>query len=159
VKESREYPTRPFVGAGAIVRKGKKVLLVKRKYPPNDGLWSLPGGLVELGETAQEAAMREVKEETGLSVGVDRLFDVGSEIQLDPDSRTRYHFILVDYLATPTGGIFRLNAESSGHGWFSSDEIKKLDMSRGTRKVLELYFRSTSRALGSARRPQGKRSS
>ena len=82
MKERGEYPTRPLVGAGAVVHTGSKVLLVKRKYPPNEGRWALPGGLVELGEGVQDAAVREEREYTGLKVVVEGLIDVGTDIHL-----------------------------------------------------------------------------
>jgi 8-oxo-dGTP diphosphatase len=160
MKESREYPSRPLVGAGAIVRRKGTVLLVRRKYEPNRGLWALPGGLVEVGESVQDAVVREVKEETGLGVRLEGLFDVGTDIHLDDRSKLRYHFVLIDYVATPASGRVRLNNESSEYGWFSSAEIGKLEISRGTRDVLESYFRRAGTSVNrSARRPRGKRSS
>ncbi len=160
MKESREYPSRPLVGAGAIVIRRGHVLLVKRKFQPNRGLWALPGGLVEVGESVQEAVLREIKEETGLTVRLVGLFDVGTDIHLDDRSKPRYHYVLIDFIAMPVSGRVRLNDESSAYGWFSSAEIEKLKMSRGTRDVLQSYFgRPDSAANGSARRPQGKRSS
>jgi ADP-ribose pyrophosphatase len=140
VKARREYPSRPLVGAGALVRKGSKVLLVKRKYPPNEGRWAIPGGLVELNERVEEAAVREVKEETGLDVDLEKLLDVATDIHLDERMRPRYHYVLVDYLARRVGGRVRLNEESSDFGWFTAKETRKLDMSEGTRDVLVLHF-------------------
>lgn len=158
----REYPSRPLVGAGIIVRRDRdqKVLLIKRKFPPNEGRWSLPGGMVELGETPRDAATREVKEETGLKVVIEKLFDVGSDIHFGSRSKPKYHFVLIDYVAKYTGGKVRLNQESSSYGWFSFAEMVGLDMSAGTTKVLKRFFRQDlSTNLRSARRPLGKRSS
>jgi len=137
----REYPSRPLVGAGAVVRDGPKVLLIKRKYPPNEGRWALPGGLVELSERVQDAVVREVKEETGLVVALYGLLDVGTDIHLDERSRPKYHYVLVDYLAHRVGGRVRLNEESLAFGWFTAEQMRKLDMSEGTRDVLSLHFR------------------
>ncbi len=159
MNESREYPSHPLAGVGAVLHKGHKVLLIKRKYPPNEGHWALPGGLVELGESVQDAVVREVKEETGISVRLEGLLDISTDIHLDATSKLRYHYVLIDYVARPVGSRVRLNDESSAYGWFSSDEVKKLDMSRGTREALALYFaRRPTYAKGSARRPTGKRS-
>ena len=130
-----------MVGAGAVVHRDGKVLLVKRKYPPNEGRWALPGGLVELGEDVQAAASREIREETGIEVEIERLLDVQTDIHTDGDSRLEYHYVLVDYLAKPVGGRFKLNSESSASGWFSYAQTKSLDMSLGTRSVLGLYFK------------------
>jgi ADP-ribose pyrophosphatase YjhB (NUDIX family) len=141
VKARREYPSRPLVGAGAVVCDGPKVLLIKRKYPPNEGRWAIPGGLVELGERVQDAVVREVKEETHLEVVLAGLLDVATDIHLDERSRPKYHYVLVDYLAHRIGGRVRLNAESSDFGWFTAEQVRKLDMSEETREVLALHFR------------------
>ncbi len=117
------------------------MLLIKRKFPPHQGKWAIPGGLVELGERAEEAAAREAREETGLTVKVERLLDVGSDISLEGSSTPEYHYILVDYVAKPAPGRVKLNAESSAFGWFTSGEVEKLEMSDGTRAVLAKYFK------------------
>ena len=140
MKGRRRYPSRPLVGAGAVVRKGAKVLLLKRRYPPNKGLWALPGGLVELGESVQAAAVREVEEETGLKVKLERLLDVQTDIHKDHEGRLEYHYILVDYLATPTNGRTRPNEEASAYGWFDERQASRLKMSGGTRAVLKSVF-------------------
>jgi 8-oxo-dGTP diphosphatase len=160
VKASREYPSRPIVGAGAVVHRGDAVLLVKRKYPPNEGRWAIPGGLVEIGEKVEDAAAREVLEETGLKVELEGLLDVGTDIHTGGGSKVKYHFVLVDYLAKPIGGRVALNEESSAYGWFTEGELASLDMSKGTRDVVKIYF-SQRRSPGtrSARRPTGMRSS
>ncbi len=140
----RRYPTRPLVGAGAVVHRRGRVLLVRRNNPPNQGRWALPGGLVELGETVQGAAAREILEETGLEVKIEALLDVQTDIHKDLGSKLEYHYILVDYLARPVGGRLRLNSESSDSGWFTSAQTKRLPMSEGTREVLGIYFRQRS---------------
>lgn len=145
MKESRRYPSRPLVGAGAVIHRGSKVLLVRRKNPPNRGRWALPGGLVELGESVESAAAREVLEETGLKVDLDGLIDVQTDIHLDADSRFEYHYILIDYTATPGPGPVVLNGESSEYGWFREPELKELEMSAGTKNVLSLYFKRAVR--------------
>jgi len=141
----RRYPTRPLVGAGAVVHRRGRVLLLRRKNPPNAGKWALPGGLVELGETVQEAAVREIKEETGLSVAVEGLLDVQTDVHMDADSRIEYHYVLVDYLAKPVSGRMKLNAESSASRWFTRGQVGRLDMGRGTKTVLEMFFRKRLR--------------
>jgi len=136
----RRYPTRPLVGAGAVVHRGRRVLLVKRRNPPNKGKWALPGGLVELGETVQDAAVREIREETGLTVEIEGLLDVQTDLHMDGRSRIEFHYVLVDYLAKPVSGRLTLNSESSDSGWFTKIQVGRLDMSRGTRAVLSVFF-------------------
>ena len=80
------------------------VVLIRRRYEPLAGEWSLPGGAVEVGETLQAAIAREVLEETGLAVDVGPVVEVFDRIMLDPSERVQYHFVLIDYLCRPIGG-------------------------------------------------------
>ena len=97
-QDGRQYPERPIVGVGAVIVQDGKVLVVKRKYEPLAGQWSLPGGTLELGETLQEGVAREMREETGLEVEVGPVIEVFDRIMTDDARRVRYHFVLVDYL-------------------------------------------------------------
>lgn len=101
---TREYPSRPFVGVGAVVLDGERVLIVKRKYEPLAGQWSLPGGAVDVGETLEECLAREIREETGLEIAVGPVIEVLDRITRDEEGRVRYHFVLIDYLAWVVGG-------------------------------------------------------
>jgi len=104
IADSREYPARPIVGVGAVIMVDERVVLIRRRYEPLAGRWSLPGGTVELGETLEEGVGREMKEETGLDVEVGAVIEVFDRIVLDDERRVRYHFVLVDYLCWPIGG-------------------------------------------------------
>jgi ADP-ribose pyrophosphatase YjhB (NUDIX family) len=100
----RKYPPRPVVGVGAVIVDEGRVVLIKRKYEPLAGQWSLPGGTLEIGESLEAGVAREMREETGLEVAVGPVVDVFDRILLDTEGRVRYHFVLIDYLCRPIGG-------------------------------------------------------
>src|SRR5688572_1313682 len=102
--DTRSYPDRPIVGVGAVVLMDGKVVLIKRRFEPLAGQWSLPGGTLEVGETLEAGAAREILEETGLVVDVGAVVEVFDRILFDPDKKVRYHFVLIDYLCRPIGG-------------------------------------------------------
>jgi 8-oxo-dGTP diphosphatase len=104
VNDTRKYPDRPFVGVGAVVVDSGNVLIVKRKFEPLAGQWSIPGGAVELGETLEACVAREMREETGLDIAVGPVIEVFDRITRDEQGGVRYHFVLVDYLCWPVGG-------------------------------------------------------
>ena len=101
---SRRYPERPVVGVGAVIVQDGRVVLIKRRFEPLAGQWSLPGGTLELGETLETGVAREIREETGLEIEVGPVVEVFDRILLDPDQRVRYHFVLIDYLCRAIGG-------------------------------------------------------
>ncbi len=111
VTDRRRYPDRPFVGVGAVIVDGDRVVLIKRRYEPLAGEWSLPGGAVEVGETLEECVAREMLEETGLEVEVGPVIEVFDRISRDDDGRVRYHFVLVDYLCWPIAGDLRAGSD------------------------------------------------
>jgi ADP-ribose pyrophosphatase YjhB (NUDIX family) len=107
----RTYPERPIVGVGAVILVGSDVVLVKRRYEPLAGQWSLPGGGLELGESLEAGVAREILEETGLVVDVGPVVEVFDRILVDESGRVRYHFVLVDYLCHPRGGDLRAGTD------------------------------------------------
>lgn len=108
----RHYPSRPVVGVGAVVlAEAGKVVLVKRAHEPLAGQWSLPGGMLELGETLEAGAAREILEETGLVVEVGPAIEVFDRILVDDEGRVRYHFVLVDYLCRPRSGVLEAGTD------------------------------------------------
>jgi ADP-ribose pyrophosphatase YjhB (NUDIX family) len=126
VSASREYPNRPVVGVGAVVLIASAdaarfgwdgespdpgVVLVKRKFEPLKGQWSLPGGGLEVGETLEAGLARELVEETGLIVDVGPIVEVFDRIVADAQGRTQYHFVLIDYVCRPTGGLLRAGSD------------------------------------------------
>jgi len=111
VNDTRQYPERPIVGVGAVIVEAGKVVLVRRRYEPLAGRWSLPGGTLELGETLETGVVREMREETGLDVEVGPVIEVFDRIFLDGERRVQYHFVLVDYLCWPVGGDLQAGSD------------------------------------------------
>jgi len=108
---SRQYPDRPIVGVGAVVVVDGKVVLIRRRFEPLKGQWSLPGGAVELGETLEDSIAREIQEETGLEIEVGPVIEVFDRIIKDDESRVEYHYVLVDYLCWPIAGELRAGSD------------------------------------------------
>ncbi len=128
---SREYPEHPRVGVGAVVLHGTSVLLVKRGRPPGVGKWSLPGGLVHLGETTREAVVREVAEECGLAITVADVAGVVERVVRDDVGRIRYHYVLVDYLAFPDSTRVAPGSDAAEVQWIEIDRVVELDTTEG----------------------------
>lgn len=134
---SREYPERPVAAVGAVVVDNGKVLLIRRGKPPRPGQWSLPGGGQELGETYVEAAIREVREETGLVIEVLGLVDVVDSITRDESGAVRFHYLLADIVARPVGGTLQAGGDASEARWFSPEEAFALPLWSETIRVIE----------------------
>lgn len=142
-ENQRAYPKMPLVGVGAVTIKNGKILLIKRAFEPGAGKWSIPGGLVEVGEKLSEACARETEEETGIQVEILELINVFDMIDKDEDGKVKYHYVLVDFLAKPVGGQERECAEVMEIQWATPDEAKKMDLTRTARKALEELFGSS----------------
>lgn len=127
----REYPEGPLVGVGAVVLHGSRVLLVRRGGQPSRGKWSLPGGLVELGETTAEAICRELDEECHLSVRVVGVAGVIDRIVRDAAGLVRYHYVLVDYLAYAETEAVTADSDAAEACWVEVDRIEGLDVTEG----------------------------
>ena len=136
---SREYPSRPLVGAGALIFWDGKLLLVKRGAQPGFGKWSVPGGLVELGERVQDAMVREVKEEVGFDVEVVKLTDVADTITLDNNGRVQYHFVVVNFLARIVGGELKTATDILEARWVPVEEVEKCDLTGSFRAFFEKH--------------------
>lgn len=132
----REYPKQPLVGVGAVVKRGDSVVLVKRMHEPSKGLWSIPGGLVDLGERVEEAAVREVWEETGLKVKIMQLLDVIDNIVRDGDGKIRFHYVLVDYLAHPIDGELSAQSDVLEARWVKAEDLKEYEMTMTAKRLL-----------------------
>ena len=145
---SREYPSVPRVGVGAVVLDAGRVLLVRRGKPPLAGKWSLPGGLVELGETTREAVQREVAEECGLTIRVGEVAGILDRVVRDADGRIRYHWVLVDYVAFLESGTLCAASDADEAQWVEVDEVERLDTTEG---LLDMIRRAL--AVAGAMRP------
>lgn len=137
---SREYPERPVAAVGAVVVDNGRVLLIRRGKPPRPGQWSLPGGGQELGESYIEAAIREVREETGLAIEVLGLIDVVDSITRDESGRVRFHYLLADVVARPVGGTLQAGDDASEARWFPPEEVFALPLWSETIRVIRKGF-------------------
>jgi len=133
----REYPSHPLVGVGILIKHGEKYLLIRRAAEPDRGLWTIPGGLVEVGERVREAAVREAREETGLEVEVREVLDVIDKIVRDEEGRVKYHFIIVDFLAVPKGGRMRASSDALEARWVRREEFKRYPLTETFKLLLE----------------------
>ena len=136
----REYPAAPLVGVGAVVLDGGRVLLVQRGRPPARGRWSLPGGLVDVGERLEAAVRREIAEECGLIVEVHGLVGAVDRIVRDDEGRVRYHYVLLDYLVTPTAGRAEAGSDALAVQWCEPDELGGLDVTEGVESMVRRAF-------------------
>jgi len=136
----REYPDTPLVGVGAIIINQGRVLLVKRGDAPLAGEWSIPGGVLEVGETVRQAAAREVMEETGLTVDVGELLGVYDRVLRDSDERIRYHYVLIDFLCHRISGELRAAGDADEVRWFTPDELAGLSLPQDTADVIQMGF-------------------
>jgi 8-oxo-dGTP diphosphatase len=128
---SREYPDYPRVGVGAVVLHRGKVLLVRRGGQPSTGKWSLPGGLVELGETTVEAVRREIQEECSIDIRVIGLAGVIDRVTRDASGRVRYHYVLVDYLAETDTDAVVAGTDAAECCWVEIERVGELDVTDG----------------------------
>jgi 8-oxo-dGTP diphosphatase len=132
----RTYPDRPIVGVGAVIVQNGRALVVRRATEPLKGEWSVPGGMLELGEKLKDGIAREVLEETGLVVEPTEVLDVFDSIFADPDGRARYHYVLIDYLCRVTSGEAVAATDVSEVRWVSAAELDALKMRDVTAAVI-----------------------
>jgi len=138
--DRREYPERPIVGVGAVIVQDGKVVLIRRRYEPLAGQWSLPGGTLELGETLEAGTAREMLEETGLVVDVGPVIEVFDRIKLDEVKRVRYHFVLVDYLCWPVSGELRAGSDVDAAVLAAPHELASYHLTPKATAVIERGF-------------------
>ncbi len=146
---NREFPQSPLIGVGAIIIEGARVLLVKRAYPPLEAQWSIPGGVLEVGELVRDAAIREAREETGLLVEPVTLLGVYDRIQCDDEQRVQYHYVLIDFLCRRVGGEPLAGDDAAEVRWFIREELPALNLTEDAQDVIAKGFaRLNSAASG-----------
>ena len=137
---SRRYPERPILGVGALIFDGDAILLVERGREPLKGYWSLPGGVLETGESLKAGIEREVIEETGLVVEAVEIAEVFERIMRDGEGRAEYHYVLIDYVCRVTGGTLGAADDSSAVAWVKRADLGDYLLTEGTLPVIERAY-------------------
>ena len=136
----REFPEVPLVGVGSIIIENDRVVLVKRAHPPIQGQWSIPGGVLEVGELVREAAIREAREETGLIVEPGELLEVFDRILRDAEKRVQYHYVLIDFLCRRVSGDLLAASDAAEVHWFTREDLPALNLAEDTLQVIQKGF-------------------
>jgi ADP-ribose pyrophosphatase YjhB (NUDIX family) len=137
----REFPEVPLVGVGAIIIEDARIVLVKRGHPPLQAEWSIPGGVLEVGELVREATIREAREETGLTVEPGELLGVYDRVLRDTEQRVQYHYVLIDFLCRRVAGDLAAASDAAEVGWFSREQLPALKLAEDTLDVIRKGFR------------------
>lgn len=125
-----------MVGVGAVVVRGGRALVVRRAHEPRKGEWSLPGGLLDLGESLEDAARREVKEETGLDVELGPIIETFDRVHRDGEGRVRYHFVIVDFVCWSTAGEAVAGSDAEAVAWVTADQIDTYGVNAHAKAVI-----------------------
>jgi 8-oxo-dGTP diphosphatase len=142
----RRYPDRPFVAVGTIVVRDGRVLLAQRGKEPSYGLWSLPGGAVDVGEDLKTAACRETREECGIEIELTDVLEVVERMVRDPDGRVQFHYVIIDYLARWASGELTPSTEVLEAHWVLPEDFPRYNLTRGTVEVIDRMLASGKRA-------------
>ncbi len=132
----REYPDRPLIGVGAVIVAENRVVVVRRGHEPLKGEWSIPGGVLEIGETLRAGAAREALEETGLVVEPGEVLEVLDRIVRDQQGRVQFHYVLIDFLCRPRGGELRAGGDAEEARWISAGELEAFAIADSAAAVL-----------------------
>jgi ADP-ribose pyrophosphatase YjhB (NUDIX family) len=136
----REFPEVPLVGVGSVIIEDARVVLVKRLHPPLQDEWSIPGGVLEVGELVREAAIREAREETGLIVEPGELLGVYDRVLHDLEQRVQYHYVLIDFLCRRVAGDLAAASDAAEVRWFTREELPGLKLAEDTVEVIGKGF-------------------
>ncbi|HXW61026.1 MAG TPA: NUDIX hydrolase [Candidatus Acidoferrales bacterium] len=140
MNERREFPDRPLVGVGGIVISDGRVLLIRRGSPPLQDQWSIPGGLLQVGETLREGVRRELFEETAIEVRVLELVEVFERIGLDGSGKARHHFVVLDYLCEALRGEACAGSDAAEVAWALPEELGRYSLAEATAQVILRAF-------------------
>ncbi len=144
---AREFPDAPRVAVGAVVLDGERVLLARRGRPPGQGKWSIPGGLVHLGERIEDALVREIEEESGLRVRLLGLCGVIDRVVREQGT-VRYHYVIIDYVAESVGGRLQAGSDAAEVRWVNVDDLGQYDTTDG---LADMIHRARALQGGSLR--------
>ena len=133
---AREYPGHPVVGVGAVVVRDGRALVVRRAHEPRKGEWSLPGGLLDLGESLVDAARREIREETGLEVELGPIIETFDRVHRDAEGRIRYHFVIVDFVCWSNEGDAVAGSDAEAVAWVTAGEIDQYGVNAHAKAVI-----------------------
>lgn len=136
----REYPERPLVGVGGVVIRDERTLLVRRGSAPLEGEWSIPGGMLELGETILEGVRRELLEETAIEVRVLDLIEVFERVTRDEAGKLKYHFVILDYLCEAVRGEAQAGSDVTAVAWARESELSKYSLTPTATRVIQKAF-------------------
>jgi 8-oxo-dGTP diphosphatase len=147
VGTGRQYPDRPILGVGALIFRDGCILLVERGKEPLKGYWSLPGGVVEVGETLDEAIRREVLEETRLEIEVVEVLEIFERIMRDGEGRAEYHYVLVDYVCVAPVGEPSAGSDAACVRWVRENELAGMKITEGSVPVIQKGFRTLEKRV------------
>ena len=139
----RLYPDQPVVGIGAVIIKEGEIALIKRGNEPSKGKWTIPGGLVELGENLETAVIRETKEEVCLDVDNVQLIDVVDNIDLDEHGKVKYHYVIIEYLVHIKSGNIQAASDAEELRWVPFVEVESYNLTASFR----FFFRNNKERL------------
>jgi 8-oxo-dGTP diphosphatase len=137
----REFPEVPLIGVGAIIIEKDRVVLVKRAHPPLQAEWSIPGGVLEVGELVREAAVREAREETGLTIEPVELLGVYDRVLRNAEQRVQYHYVLIDFLCRRVAGELSASSDAAEVQWFTREELSRVKLAEDTLDVITKGFK------------------
>src|SRR5215469_1108034 len=138
--QGREYPERPIVAVGGVVIHDSRVLLIRRGQPPLEGRWSIPGGILEIGERIAEGIERELREETGVRVRVLDLIEIYEKVLRDKQNEAKYHFVILDYACEFVEGTARAGGDVTEAAWVREEQLDSLALTTAAKRVIRKAF-------------------